>query len=35
MKKEDWVKKLDYQMLLEIRTEEKLWKNSIFKKVKK
>lgn len=25
MEKKDWVKKLDYQMVLDIRTEQKIW----------
>lgn len=34
MEKKDWVKKLDYQMLLNDKTEEKIWLNKNIKKIK-
>ena len=34
MEKKDWVKKLDYQMLLNDKTEEKIWLNKHLRKIK-
>lgn len=34
MEKKDWVKKLDYQMILNDKTEEKIWIRNTFKKSK-
>lgn len=34
MEKKDWVKKLDYQMIINDKTEEKIWIRNTFKKSK-